>query len=178
MDNIKNIPVYFTGEKINLLPLEKEDMPFVMKWVNNEGISYYNGARFPVSLHEQNTWYEKTQNDKSKKKLIICNKEGVKAGMVSLFNIDLRNQNAEAGIYIDTAYQGKGYAKEALNIIVKFGFNELNMHKIYATILDFNMNSIKLFEAVGFKPEYIKKDVYYTNGKFCDVHVLSVFRKQ
>jgi RimJ/RimL family protein N-acetyltransferase len=177
MDNIIKIPTYFTGEKINLVPLEREDMPFVMKWINNEGISFYNGARFPISLHEQNTWYERTQNDKSKKKLIICNKDGFKVGMISLFNIDHRNQNAEIGIYVDTAYQGKGYAKEAINILVRFGFNELNMHKLYATILDFNVNSVKLFEAAGFSPEYIKKEVHYTDGRFCDVHVLSVFRK-
>jgi RimJ/RimL family protein N-acetyltransferase len=97
--------------------------------------------------------------------------------MISLFNIDHRNQNAEIGIYVDTAYQGKGYAKEAINILVRFGFNELNMHKLYATILDFNVNSVKLFEAAGFSPEYIKKEVHYTDGRFCDVHVLSVFRK-
>lgn len=177
MDNLK-IPLYFKGSKIDLLPLEKEDMPQVLKWINNEEISFYNGARLPVSLHEQNAWYEKTAGDKSKKKLVVCSKNGEKAGLATLFNIDHRNQNAEIGVYIDPDYQGKGYAKESIGLLVNFTLNELNMHKIYAAILDFNVNSIKLFEAAGFKTEYIKKEAYYTGGKFSDVHVLSLFRKK
>lgn len=176
MDNL-TIPFYFKGSKINLLPLEKEDMPFVLKWINNEEINFYNGARFPVSLHEQNVWYEKNAGDKTKKKLVVCTNTGEKAGMATLFNIDHRNQNAEIGIYIDPAFQGKGYAKEAIGLLVNFAFNEFNLHKVYATILDFNVNSIKLFESAGFALEYIKKEAYYTVGKFSDVHVLSLFRK-
>ena len=177
MDNLK-IPVYFKGSKIDLLPLVKEDMQLVQKWINNEEISFFNGARLPASLPEQYAWYEKTAGDKTKKKLVVCSKAGEKAGLASLFNIDHRNQSAETGVYIDPAYQGKGFAKEALGLLVDFAFNELNMHKLYATILDFNVNSIKLFEAAGFKPEYVKKEAYFTCGKFSDVHVLSVFRKK
>lgn len=178
MDNIKKtIPVYFKGSKVTLAALEKEDMPIVAKWINDEEINYYNGSRFPSSLDEQYSWFEKIKNDKTKKKLVIYTKADKKAGMVTLFNIDHRNQKAEIGVYISVEYQGKGLAKESLMLLVNYAFQELNMHKIYASILSFNTASIKLFESVGFKREYIKKEDVFTNGNFVDTEILSLFKR-
>jgi RimJ/RimL family protein N-acetyltransferase len=178
MDNLKKtIPIYFRGSKVKLAALEKEDVPFVTKWINNEEINYYNGSRFPSSLDEQYTWYEKIKNDKTKKKLVIYTKENKRAGMVTLFNIDHRSQKAEIGVYISSEYQGKGYAKESLKLLVNFAFQELNMHKIFASILSFNTMSLKLFESVGFKREYTKREEAFTNGNFSDIEILSLFKR-
>jgi len=171
------IPVYFRGNIVSILPMEKEDIPLVKNWINDEEISYNNGARLPVSIDEQTAWYEKTARDNTKKKLIICTKEGEKTGMVSLFNIDHKNQNAEVGIYVSGEHQGKGYAKEALSLVINFSFNELNMHKIYATIAEFNRNSIKLFESLGFAYECRKKEDRFSNGRFYDILLYTLFRK-
>jgi diamine N-acetyltransferase len=178
MDNIKKtIPVYFKGSKVSLAALEKEDVPFVTKWINDEEINYYNGSRFPAGLDEQYSWFEKIKNDKTKKKLLIFTKSRERAGMITLFNIDHRNQKAEIGIYIATEYQNKGLAKESLKMLTNFAFQELNMHKIYASIMSINTVSVKLFESVGFKREYVKKEEVFTNGKFADVEILSIYKR-
>ena len=174
---MSTVPIYFKGNKVFLLPMERNDIPLIQNWINDEEISYNNGARLPVSSDEQTAWYEKTAADNTKKKLIICTNDGEKTGMVSLFNIDHKNRNAEVGIYISGEHQGKGYAKEALRLIINFSFNELNMHKIYATIAEFNTNSIKLFESLGFICECRKKDDRFTNGKFYDVLSYTLFGK-
>ena len=98
--------------------------------------------------------------------------------MVSLFNIDHKNQNAKIGVYIIPDYQRKGYAKEALILLLTFAFYELNMHKIYATIHDYNIPSIKLFESVGFHCEGADKEAVYSQGKFIDLHIYSIFRRE
>ncbi len=178
MDNIKkSIPIYFKGSKITLAALEKEDIPVVTKWINDEEISYYNGSRFPAGLDEQSSWFEKIRNDKTKKKLLVYTKDNEKAGMVTLFNIDHRNQKAEIGVYIASEYQNKGLAKESLKLLANYAFQELNMHKIYASIMSFNTMSIKLFESAGFKREYTKKEEVFTNGNFVDMEILSLYRR-
>ena len=178
MDNIiEPNTSYFRGEKVILKPFERDDIELSLKWNNDESINAFNGSRFPNSKLEQDEWYEKTQKDKSKKRLVICSHAGEKAGMVSLFNINERNRNAEIGVYLSPEHQKKGFAKEAIKLLVNFAFMELNMHKIYASVFSFNEQSVKLFKAAGFKSEYTKSEEIFTNGEYFDIHVLSVFRK-
>jgi diamine N-acetyltransferase len=179
MDNtLKPNLSYFKGSKVHLKAFEREDLELSLEWNNDEAINAYNGSRFPNSVLEQTQWYEKTQNDKTKKRLIICSNEtGEKAGMVSLFNINERHRNSEIGIYLSPAFQKKGFAKESLMLLSKFALMELGLHKLYATICSFNTDSVKLFEAAGYKYEYTMKEEIYTNGKFEDIKVYSLFKR-
>lgn len=177
MKDISEVKYYFQGKKVDLIAFEKHHVDMVAKWINDERINVGNGARFPVSEYEQMIWYENICKDKTKRKLIISTKKGELVGMVSLFNIDHKNQNSETGVYIMPDFQKKGYAKESLNLMLRFAFLELNMHKVYASIYDFNLASSKLFESVGFTPESVVKEVFYTQGRFADKHVYSIVKK-
>jgi len=168
---------YFKGNRVDLVPFEEEHVEISREWINNEDITLYMGGRFPAGETEQKLWYQKLMRDKTKKKLIIVNKSSNDVGMVSLLNIDYKNQNAEVGIYISHNNQGKGYAKEAISMILSFAFKELNMHKIYALIHIDNNLSRKLFESIGFFNEYIDTEVLYSNGEFVDICKYSIFKK-
>ncbi len=168
---------YFKGKRFDLVPFDEEHIEVSRGWINNEDITLYMGSRFPVGAAEQKAWYENLLKDNTKKKLIIVNQSSKNVGMVSLLNIDHKNQNAEVGIYISPNYQGKGYAKEAVNMILNFAFRELNMHKIYAFIRIDNDSSRKLFESIGFFHEYIDTEAVYSNGKFVDICKYSVFKR-
>jgi len=168
---------YFKGNRVNLVPFEEEHIEISREWINNEDITLYMGGRFPVGETEQKSWYQKLMRDKTKKKLIIVDKSSKNVGMVSLLNIDYKNQNTEVGIYISHDDQGKGYAKEAVSMILNFTFRELNMHKIYAFIHIDNKLSRKLFESIGFFHEYIDTEAVYSNGEFVDICKYSIFKK-
>ena len=168
---------YFKGNNIDLIPFEEEHIKISREWINNEDITLYMESRFPNGISEQKEWYKRVLNDKTKKKLIIINKHAKNIGMVSLLNIDYKNQNTEIGIYVATNDQRKGYAKEAISMMLSFAFKELNMHKIYAFIYKENVSSIKLFESVGFHHEYDDKESVFSNGKFIDVCTYSIFKK-
>jgi diamine N-acetyltransferase len=176
MDNsLKPNLSYFKGKKVHLKAFEREDLELSLEWNNDEAISAYNSSRFPNSVLEQTQWYERTQNDKSKKRLIICSNEtGERAGMVSLFNINERHRNAEIGVYLSPAFQKKGFAKESIMLLSEFAFMELGLHKLYASIYSFNTDSVKLFEAAGYSHEYTKKEEIFTNGRFFDVMVYTL----
>ena len=169
---------YFKGSVVDLEPFEEKHVEVSREWINDEDITLYMEGRFPVGVTEQKVWYKKLLIDKTKKKLIVVDKYLKNVGMVSLLNIDHKNQNAEIGIYIDTDEQGKGYAKEAISMLLNFAFKELNMHKIYAFIYAINNSSRKLFETVGFFYEYTDAEAVYSNGKFVDICKYSIFRKR
>ena len=167
---------YFKGEKVNLIAVEKEHIEMTKEWINNEEITLYMGSKFPISSDEQETWYNNIKKDNTKKKLIISNKKE-SVGMVSVFNIDYKNQNLEIGVYIIPVQQDKGYSKEAIKMMLKYSFYELNMHKVYSLIYSPNILSITLFKSVGFRYENTDKEAIYFQGEFIDIEKYSIFKK-
>jgi RimJ/RimL family protein N-acetyltransferase len=175
MDNKKK---YFEGEKVKLVPFEEEHIMIVREWINDEDITYGMGRRFPVNRIAQIKWFNNVSQDKTKKKLIIVDGGCREVGMVSIFNLDHKNQKTEIGVFINRDDQGKGYAKESLKMLVDFVFNELNIHKIYAHINSLNTSSLQLFKRIGFELESRDIDSVYQNGEFVDILKYSIFNER
>lgn len=168
---------YFSGENVRLVALEKEDLPLTAHWINDERIAFFNGARFPVSLTEQAAWLEATERDRAKKRLVIVNRDDQKVGLVSLLGIDRGNQHADVGVYVAPEYQRRGYAREALTLLLRFAFHELNMYKLSADILAYNTSSVRLFESLGFRPDGVRRHHKFANGAFVDLLHYALFRQ-
>jgi RimJ/RimL family protein N-acetyltransferase len=178
MDRPLSAPaVYFRDGLVSLVAMEESDVPRVAGWINDERIGWFNGARFPVSLAEQAAWFRNVQGDRSKNKLLIASPEGERVGMVSLFRIDPRNQNAEIGVYVAPEHQGRGYARAALRLMLNFAFRELNLHRVYCTILAYNAASLALFERLGFREEGRRREHVFAGGAFVDEVLMSVLRR-
>jgi RimJ/RimL family protein N-acetyltransferase len=169
---------YFKGKKVSLVPFEKEDIPLVAKWNNIEELNAFSHSRFPVSVFEQTDWYEKTMKDKTKKKLLVMSNETKdKVGMVSLFEIDMKNRNSMIGSYVAPEFQGRGYAKEAKRLLIRFAFQELNLHKLYGNVIDFGDKVMGIDASIGLTHECTLKEHMYTNGKYYDIHVVALLKK-
>ena len=112
---------YFINKKITLVAVQEKYIEDILNWINNEDINRFLGSRFPVGMEQQIKWIRNIDNTKSKK-LIIQNDKKENIGMVSLFKIDQKNQNAEIGIYIDPKFQNQGFSKLALKMVINFSF--------------------------------------------------------
>ena len=62
--------------------------------------------------------------------------------------------------------RGKGLGAEAISLVCDYAFATLDLHQIYANILEDNNNSIKLFQRMGFEQVGIKRDWIRTNTGF------------
>jgi RimJ/RimL family protein N-acetyltransferase len=69
----------------------------------------------------------------------------------------------------DPADRGKGYGKETLKLLTRFVFRELNLYAIRATIHEFNLPAIHLFDKSGFTVEVRQRQEIYRNGKYWDL---------
>jgi RimJ/RimL family protein N-acetyltransferase len=168
---------YFTGPVVRLLPLEADDLALVRSWINDERIAAFNGPRWPVSEREQAGWYERLVRDERKRKLVIADAEGRRAGLVSLHDIDHRHGNAEVGVYVAPDLQGRGLARAALHMLLRFAFGELNLVRVHARILGFNERSMRLFEALGFQREGVLREHAFCGGRLVDVHLFGLLRR-
>ncbi|WP_350472287.1 MULTISPECIES: GNAT family N-acetyltransferase [Parabacteroides] len=74
-------------------------------------------------------------------------------------------------------YWGKGYATEAVRLLIKFAFEELDLLRIYAKIYEYNIGSMKVLEKTGFEKEAIIKSSVIKEGQIVDEHLYSIRKK-
>lgn len=108
----------------------------------------------------------------------IKKKSGEIIGTINADSIDHRNRNLMVGLSIyDKSERGKGYGREALELMVDFAFLEMNMHRVYLGCFAFNDSIVQLYEKIGFKKEGVNRNFIYRNGNYYDEIVLGILRK-
>ena len=74
-------------------------------------------------------------------------------GRCVLFHFDEPNQRAEIGFILNREYWRRGLMRQAVEAVIQFGFNRLNLHRIEADVDPDNVASLALLESLGFKRE-------------------------
>lgn len=88
-------------------------------------------------------------------------------GLIGVLNIDQVNKNAEIGITIgESAYWGREHAREAVELVVGYLFEQEAFHLLYARILETNGRALRFFEKLGFEREGVLKDMIFRNGRY------------
>lgn len=151
------------GNTIYLRALEPEDLEFVYAIENNESIWNVSNTQTPYSRFLIRQYLENAHQDIYEAKqlrLAICMNDTFEAiGLIDLFNFDPNNNRAGVGIVISNdAMRNSGIGSEALQLIINYAFNQLQLHQLYANIGSKNEISISLFTKFGFQKIGIKKD--------------------
>ena len=191
-----------TGERVRFRAVERDDLPTFVKWLNDpevrQGILIYH----PFSQAEEENWYEgmlkhpidehvlgievrlpservgmpklegetSTQAEEEHWKLI---------GSLAFTNVDWRNRSSEFGIMIgDKAYWNQGYGTEAVHLLVKHGFNTLNLNRIFLHVFENNPRAIRAYEKAGFVHEGKLRQAEFKDGMYIDILVMSILKDE
>ena len=131
------------GKRIRLRGVERSDLPKFQEWLNDpevtDGLSMY----LPLSLTDEEKWFDRpSQVDQAEKPLSIELKQGRiwrLIGNSGFFNLEWTNRCAEFGIFIgDKSLWNKGYGTEAVELILRHGFETLNLNRIYLRVYSTN----------------------------------------
>jgi len=169
------------GEKTVLRRVEKEDLERIAEWRNTPKINKYFFNLFPICKSNQERWFEQLMNSSHRILFVIADKKNRKPiGTVGLKNIDFKNQSAEYGNVLigESDYRSKGYAFDATMTLLKFSFGEMNLERIYVYVLEFNSKAVRLYEKIGFQKEGILRRAFFTQGKFVDVILMAILRRE
>jgi len=168
------------GKKIKLRALEPTDVDLLYKWENNTSIWTVSNTMVPFSKEsiEQFISYERDIYSDKQLRLVICLKENEKAiGCIDLFDFDMRHRRTGIGILIaEESARQKGYAKDALTVLIKYAFDTLFVHQLYCNIPDDNQPSIELFKKHGFVEIGVKKDWIKTKDGWLDEHLFQLLK--
>ncbi|WP_410769384.1 GNAT family N-acetyltransferase [Fontibacillus sp. BL9] len=86
--------------------------------------------------------------------------------------------NGELGYCFHKNYWGQGYASEAAKRMLSFGFNELNLHRIYATCRPENVGSAKVMEKIGMLKEGHLREHRWSKERFHDSFLYSILAQE
>lgn len=99
-------------------------------------------------------------------------------GQCGFLQVSWKNRRAEIGIMLDQKSIGHGYGTDAVSLLCKFGFEEMNLHKIKATVFDFNTAAIRCYEKCGFVQEGILKEEVFREGKYHNAIVMARYKTE
>ena len=169
------------GKKVRIRALQKSDIAEIMKWINDPEVKSNLLMRYPVSQYQEERWIETalgTDNQRNKT-FALETKDGVYLGGIGLHKIDWENSNAEVGIVIGKKeYWNKGYGTDAMLAILDFGFNQMNLHRIYLRVFEFNQRGIRSYEKCGFKKEGILRHDRYREGRYYDTIMMGILKEE
>ena len=151
--------------------MERSDMEFYRNNANDPEIEYaVGGWSFPISVYQQDKWYENVINDKNNLRLTIVSIENDQVvGMINLVNIDWKSGVAFSGLRLfSNSQKRKGYGKDAVFAVMNYAFNELRLNRIEGSIIETNEASRKLYEKCGWIVEGVKRQAVYKNGRYYD----------
>lgn len=161
------------GKTIYLRALEPNDLDFVYAMENDQSIWEVSNTHTPYSRFLVKQYLENAHQDIYEAKqlrLAICQDEDFPTiGLIDLFDFDPKNNRAGIGIVIQTLENRKqNIGSEALELLIKYAFYNLNIHQLYANIATQNEASIALFTKFGFQKIGVKKDWTFVNGSYKD----------
>ncbi|MDM5317362.1 GNAT family protein [Fictibacillus sp. b24] len=169
--------------KVQLRELKIEDANDRYQWCLDQEVTKHLNMPDtfpPFSLEETRKWIELciTKENEYDQKAIVT-ETGKHIGWIDLKNMDRLNNHAELGIAIgDKSYWGKGYGIAAMHEMLRYGFYELALNKIWLRVEIDNEKAISSYKKVGYVEEGILRQDRLRKGTYVDRLRMSVLKDQ
>ena len=166
------------NELVKLRSLESMDLDLLYSIENDSQNWEVSNTLTPFSRDVLSKYLKNAHLDIYEAKqlrLVITRKsDSLVVGLVDLFDFNPQHERAGIGILILDKYQRKGYAQSTLELFLKYAFEHLDLHQIYANIPADNKSSLALFNKIKFKEIGVKKSWIKVKGNFKDVVILQI----
>ena len=168
------------GKKIYLSSVEENSLEQLREWRNNPELRRYFREHREISSVMQKNWYKtRVLDNPNQVDFEIHDKHTDKLlGHCGLYYINWIHRHAEFGIYIgDEDFRQGGYGSDALRTLLKYGFNDLNLNKIWCEVYS-NNDAIDVYRHIGFVDEGCLRQNYFNEGQYWDSCLMSMLREE
>jgi RimJ/RimL family protein N-acetyltransferase len=162
------------GEKTRLRRIEREDIPTFVRWFCDPEVRTFLLLNSPISHAQEERWFERKLEEDSEL-FAIETLDGTHIGNIELFDFHRIHRRAELGVVLgEKAYWGQGYGSDAIRTLLRFGFEELNLHRIQLSVYEDNERGIGAYKKCGFQLEGRLRDAIYRQGRYYDLLMLGI----
>lgn len=167
---------FLIGDRIYLRPLEPEDAPTCAAWFNDQEVTRFLLRYRPLALAEEREFLVKLAADPTVVSLgIALRSDDRLIGSAGLHHLDLKNRCSAFGIAIgEKAEWSRGYGSEATSLLLRHGFDTVNLHRVWLHVHAFNQRAIRCYERLGFRREGVLRDEVFREGRYWDTLVMGV----
>lgn len=171
-----------TGEHVGLRAIERHDLPQLLEWRNRPEFRRYFREYRELAMEQQEDWYRRLVlgDPATRMFAIVALDDGRLLGACGLCYIDWVNRNADFSIYIgaENAYIDQTHAADAALQLLAYGFDELNLHRVWAEIYSFDAIKMDFLKFLGFRLEGRHRQTHWSEGKWCDSLFLGLLAKE
>ena len=176
----RNLPARVARERVirghlaRLRRLELRHLDQSRSWFNDPELARLLGRTRKISGAEHKEWFSGLRQRADCVYFAIETEgEGRYIGNIWLWGVDTFHRKAELRILIgERDCLEKGIGTEAIKLLCKYGFNNMNLNKVFAYIHATNQRARRAFEKAGFEVEGILKEDRCIEGQFTDVYLL------
>lgn len=183
---MSNSPLYegnlFSGPRVRLTAVRSDDLATVAHWYeDSEFTRQYDGsASFPRSTTRLQTAL--TDVDKSDTAFMFGIRLHHTDDLIGVIDLDyVLWSSGVSWLAIgigEPAYRGQGYGGEALGLLLRFAFHELNLHRLQLNVFSYNTRAIRLYERLGFTREGVLREFLHRDGQRFDVYVYGLLARE
>ncbi len=155
-------------DRLRLVPISMEDTENILRWRNSPAVAKNFVFRDTLTKEIHENWLREKVTRGNAVQYILCMKDCERRiGSVYLRDVERINQSAEFGIYIgESDLRGLGLGSEATSAIVRFGFEQLGLHRIFLRVFETNTHAIRCYKKAGFVKEGCFRDMVYLDGAY------------
>jgi RimJ/RimL family protein N-acetyltransferase len=159
------------SERLRMRTLTPDDVDLVLEWATDtEVVKNFSFFQTPAT-HERILSYINEKYESPADLLFAAfTTEGDYIGNAGLHEIDRVNDTARLGIIIGKReYWNRGYAREALGLLLDYAFTDGLIHKVYVNFFSTNTRTLRLCEKLGFQREGLLRGEYKIHGHYQDL---------
>ncbi|HWT76258.1 MAG TPA: GNAT family protein [Mobilitalea sp.] len=164
------------GKQVYLSPMNVDDVETYVKWLNDFNVTngVGNSCRV-ISLESEKEWLK--HNSGQYQFAIVRLEDDELIGNCGIHEVDQLRQCADVGLFIgDEDNRNKGYGGEALNLLLDYCFDYLNLNNVMLKVFSFNERAINCYRKVGFREIGRRRESYYLKGKFHDEVFMDILK--
>jgi RimJ/RimL family protein N-acetyltransferase len=104
--------------------------------------------------------------------------DSVLLGLVALDEIQWNNGVAGLSIALAPEFWGQGYGTEAMQLLLRYAFLELNLHRVQLTVFEYNARALRLYHRLGFQHEGTLREFLHRDGRRYDMLIMGLLDEE
>jgi UDP-4-amino-4,6-dideoxy-N-acetyl-beta-L-altrosamine N-acetyltransferase len=168
-----------SGKLVIIQGIEREHLPLLKAWRNNPEVYSTLFEHELLTDTHQERWYQRLLDRTDQRQWLITTTDATPIGVIGFSQLDWRNRSAEWGFYIgEMDYRMGGYAAEAEFLLLDYGFNHLNLHRIWCRTFAFNKKVLAMHKRFQFQQEGMLRESAYHNGSYENVVLMGILKTE
>jgi RimJ/RimL family protein N-acetyltransferase len=168
------------GKKIGIRPLEEEDIAEIYTWYNNQEFNLWASGAWPLNtlLSKEELAQKFLDQPRGEHRYAVLDEEKQVIGTIGFREHNIPARSAVLFVNIGISeYWGKGYGTEALQIFLRYLFQQWNFHRLTLDTWDGNKRAIRTYEKAGFKIEGRLREACYVLGEYRDAVIMGLLEQ-